>query len=182
MREAPTCDDRRMAGSLVRTLRRILAPVSRTRWFRRVGPKALPVAERILRRVTGGRLIVSGVLVPSLVLRSTGAKSGEPRSVELMYTPDGAGGAIVAGTSFARAQHPAWTANLAAHPDAEVVVRGRAYRVRADRIPEADRDAAWARIGRQWPGYRQYERDSGREVRLFRLTTDAEPSPFDGRL
>jgi len=171
-----------MAGPVVRTLRRILAPVSRTRWFRRIGPRALPVAERLLRGLTGGRLVVSGILVPSLVLRSTGAKSGQPRSVELMYTPDGAGGAIVAGTSFARAQHPAWTANLAAHPHAEVVVRGRTYAVRADRIHDADRDAAWTRIERQWPGYRQYERDSGRTVRLFRLTTDVVPSPFDGRL
>jgi hypothetical protein len=27
----------------------------------------------------------------------------------------------------------------------------------------------WARIERQWPGYRNYERQSGRTVRLFRL-------------
>jgi deazaflavin-dependent oxidoreductase (nitroreductase family) len=163
-------------------LRRLLAPVSRTRWFRRVGPRALPVAERLLRRVSGGRLVVSGILVPSLVLHTVGAKSGLPRRSELMYTPDGSGGAIVAGTSFAREAHPGWTANLAAHPEAEAVVRGRRYWVRSERIADAERDATWARIEQQWPGYRQYERDSGRRVRLFRLTTDAVPSPFDGRL
>lgn len=171
-----------MTSRAVRMLRRALAPVSRTRWFRRVGPKALPVAERVLKRLTRGRLIVSGILVPSLVLHTIGARSGQPRACELMYTPDGRGGAIVAGTSFARQAHPGWTANLAAHPEAEAVVRGRRYRVRAERIPDAERDAVWARIERQWPGYRQYERDSGRTVRLFRLTTDAAPSPFDGRL
>lgn len=171
-----------MANRALRMLRRVLAPVSRTRWFRRVGPRALPVAERVVGRLTRGRLVVSGILVPSLVLHSIGAKSGLPRRSELMYAPDGRGGAIVAGTSFARAAHPAWTVNLAAHPDAEVVVRGRSYRVRAERVDEAERDATWARIERQWPGYRQYERDSGRAVRLFRLTTDAVPSPFDGRL
>ncbi len=172
----------RMTSRAVRMLRRVLAPESRTRWFRRVGPRALPVAERALRRLTRGRLVVSGILVPSLVLRTTGAKSGQPRQSELMYTPDGRGGAIVAGTSFARDAHPGWTANLAAHPDAEAVVRGRSYRVRAERVPDLERDATWARIEQQWPGYRQYERDSGRRVRLFRLTTDAVPSPFDGRL
>lgn len=171
-----------MTSRAVRMLRRALAPVSRTRWFRRVGPKALPVAERVLKRLTRGRLIVSGILVPSLVLHTIGVRSGQPRACELMYTPDGRGGAIVAGTSFARQAHPGWTANLAAHPEAEAVVRGRRYRVRAERIPDAERDAVWARIERQWPGYRQYERDSGRTVRLFRLTTDAAPSPFDGRL
>jgi hypothetical protein len=41
--------------------------------------------------------------------------------------------------------------------------------VRAARIPDDERDAAWERIEAQWPGYRGYERDSGRTVRLFRL-------------
>ncbi len=171
-----------MANVVVRGLRRVLAPVTRTRAFRRVAPRALPVAERVLKRVTKGRLIVSGILVPSLVLHTTGAKSGQPRETQLMYTPDGQGGGIVAGTSFARERHPAWTANLRAHPDAEADVRGRRYRVHAEPIPDGERDAAWARIEAQWPGYRQYERDSGRTVRLFRLTTDTTPSPFTGRL
>jgi len=171
-----------MANALVTTLRRLLAPVTRTRTFRRVAPRALPVAERVLRRVTGGRVIVSGILVPSLLLRTTGARSGRIRETPLMYTPDGRGGGIVAGTSFARAQHPAWTANLRAHPDAVAVVRGKTYRVRAQPVPAAERDAAWARIERQWPGYRGYERESGRTVRLFRLTTDQTPSPFTDRL
>lgn len=161
-----------------RLLRRALAPVTRTRVFRRVAPRSLPVAERIAKRLSGGRMVVSGILVPSLVLRTTGAKTGEPRSSELMFTPDGDGGAIVAGTSFARAAHPGWTANLLAHPTAEAVVRGSVYAVRATPIPAEERDLAWARIEAQWPGYRAYERESGRTVRLFRLTTDAVPSPF----
>jgi deazaflavin-dependent oxidoreductase (nitroreductase family) len=91
-----------------------------------------------------------------------------------MYTPDGRGRAIVAGTSFARARHPAWTDNLLADPDAVIVVRGRRLPVRASLIPPAGRDAAWARIERQWPGYRGYERDSGRVVRMFLLRPVAE--------
>lgn len=54
--------------------------------------------------------------------------------------------------------------------------------MRAEQITDPERDAAWARIERQWPGYRQYERDSGRTVRLCRLTTGAEPSPFEAHL
>ncbi|WP_405219267.1 nitroreductase family deazaflavin-dependent oxidoreductase [Agrococcus sp. Ld7] len=152
--------------------------MTRTRAFRRVAPRAMPVAERVAKRLTGGRLVVSGILVPSLVLHTTGAKTGASRSSELMFTPDGHGGAIIAGTSFARAAHPGWTVNLVAHPDAEVVIRGVRYPVRAARIPDGERDAAWALIEAQWPGYRAYERDSGRTVRLFRLTTDAVPTPF----
>ncbi|MER7797031.1 nitroreductase family deazaflavin-dependent oxidoreductase [Microbacterium sp. NPDC096154] len=152
-------------------VRSLLAPLTRTRAFRWLGPRALPMAERLTRRLTGGRVQVSGLLVPSLTLHTVGAKSGEPRASELMYTPDGAGSAIVAGTNFARGSHPGWTHNLLAHPDAEITVRGRRYAVQATRIdtdPDA-REAAWLRIERQWPGYRAYERDAGRQVRLFRL-------------
>lgn len=152
----------------------MIAPVTRTRWFRRVGPVFLPPFERFMKRLTGGRLQVSGILVPSLVLHTTGAKSGEPRQAELMYTPDGHGRAIVAGTSFARSRHPAWSTNLLAHPDAVITVRGRRLRVHATSIPDAERDEAWSRIERQWPGYRAYERESGRTVRLFRLQPVAE--------
>ncbi|MGL4256620.1 MAG: nitroreductase/quinone reductase family protein, partial [Microbacterium sp.] len=56
-----------------------------------------------------------------------------------------------------------------AHPDAEITVRGRRMPVRASLVPDDERDAVWARIERQWPGYRNYERQSGRTVRLFRL-------------
>ncbi|MCM3658436.1 nitroreductase/quinone reductase family protein [Agromyces mediolanus] len=150
-------------------VRAAVAPLTRTSVFRAVAPVVLPRVERVVAVLTGRRVQVSALLVPSLVLRSTGARSGVVRETELMYTPDGHGRAIVAGTSFARERHPAWTYNLLAHPDAEILVRGRAMRVRALPIADADRDAAWRLIERQWPGYRGYERESGRVVRLFRL-------------
>ncbi|WP_460775467.1 nitroreductase family deazaflavin-dependent oxidoreductase [Microbacterium sp. GXF7504] len=150
-------------------VRRCIAPVTRTRAFRRIAPRAMPPIERMLTRLSGRRVQLSGLLVPSLVLVTRGARSGAERESYLMYTPDGHGRAIVAGTSFARERHPGWTYNLMAHPDARILVRGREYTVHATRIPDAERDAAWARIERQWPGYRAYERESGRTVRLFLL-------------
>ena len=157
-----------MAG-VVDVVRAIVAPLTRTRAFRRAAPVALPPVERALAALTGGRVQLSALLVPSLVLHTTGARSGLTRDVPLMYTPDGRGRAIVAGTNFAGARHPAWTANLLAHPDATITVRGRTMPVRASLIPDGERDAIWARIEAQWPGYRGYERESGRTVRLFRL-------------
>lgn len=160
-----------MVSAAVRTVRGALAPLTRTGLFRRLAPKVLPPAESLLRRLTGGRVQLSGLLVPSLRLGTIGARTGAERWSELMYTPDGTGGAIVAGTNFARGRHPAWTANLIARPEARIEVRGRRFAVQATRIdtdPDT-REAAWARIEAQWPGYRGYERASGRTVRLFRL-------------
>jgi deazaflavin-dependent oxidoreductase (nitroreductase family) len=155
--------------AILRGVRHTIAPLTHTRVFRAVGPRVLPLVERVLHWLTVGRVQVSALLVPSLTLHSTGARSGEPRDTILMYTPDGRGRAIVAGTSFARAHHPAWTYNLLTNPNAAITVRGRRLSIRATLIDDADRDAAWRRIERQWPGYRGYERDSGRTVRLFLL-------------
>ena len=155
---------------VVDVVRAAVAPLTRTRLFRRViGPRVLPPVERFVARISRGRVQLSALLVPSLVLHTIGAKTGQPRDVPLMYTPDGHGRAIVAGTNFAGERHPAWTANLLAHPDAEITVRGRRMPVRATPITDAERDETWALIERQWPGYRNYERSSGRTVRLFRL-------------
>lgn len=149
--------------------RRAVAPLTRTRVFRTYAPKVLPGLERLAGLLSGGRLQLAGLLVPALELRTTGAKSGQQRAIRLMYLPDGVGRAIVAGSNFARGRHPVWTTNLRAHPDAEIVVQGRTIKVHATEIGPAERDAVWTRIERQWPGYRAYERDSGRTVRLFRL-------------
>jgi deazaflavin-dependent oxidoreductase (nitroreductase family) len=142
---------------------------SRTRFFRRVGPTVMPPLERGIRFVTRGRAQLSGLLVPSLVLRTTGAKTGLERETALMYCPEPGGRMLVTGSNFARDTHPAWTANLLAHPEAVVLVRGRAIRVRAQLIGDDEREAVWEYIQRQWPGYRGYERVSGRTLRIFRL-------------
>jgi deazaflavin-dependent oxidoreductase (nitroreductase family) len=161
--------------SVLQIVRLLVAPLTRSRLFRWMAPRALPPLEWLLKRLSGGRVQLSGLLVPSLVLHSIGAKSGIERDTELMYTPDGHGRAIVAGTSYARQRHPAWTYNLIVHPDAAISVRGNRMRVRAVRIDEAGRETAWRRIEAQWPGYRAYERDSGRTVRLFLLQPVREP-------
>ncbi|GAA1963085.1 nitroreductase family deazaflavin-dependent oxidoreductase [Microbacterium deminutum] len=151
-------------------VRAIVAPLTRTRVWRRLAPVVLPPVERFLDRVSGGRVQLTTIIVPSLMLHTIGAKSGEPRDAPLMYTADGKGRAYVAGTNWAGARHPAWTANLLAHPDAEITVRGRRMAVRATLVPDSERDATWALMEAQWPDYRDYERDSGRTARIFLLT------------
>lgn len=162
--------------SLLRVTRSAVAPLTHTRAFRAVAPVLLPPVERAVAWCSRGRWQFSALLVPSLVLHSTGARTGEVRDTYLMYTPDGQGGAIVAGSSFGRERHPAWTYNLLAHPDTSVSVRGRRTAVRATVVDDDEREATWDRIEAQWPRYRSYERDSGRVVRLFHLRPVAEPS------
>ncbi|MEO8261175.1 MAG: nitroreductase family deazaflavin-dependent oxidoreductase [Pseudolysinimonas sp.] len=153
---------------LPHAFRPAVAWVSRTALFRRVGPTIMPPLERIWRVLSRGSMPLSGLGVPSLVLHTTGAKSGLPRETELMYCPDGSE-MLVTGSNFARDSHPAWTVNLLQHPDAAVTVRGRRVEVRAALVPSAEREATWVKLERNWPGYRGYERTAGRELRIFRL-------------
>lgn len=154
---------------MTRGVRVVVASFSRSRFFRRFGPSIMPTAERVWAKVNHGRTPLSGVLVPSLVLHSIGAKSGLERDSALMYCPEPGGSMLITGSNFARDAHPAWTANLAAHPDVAVTVKGNRIDVRATRIPDDRLDATWNFIEKQWPGYRGYERSSGRTLRIFRL-------------
>jgi deazaflavin-dependent oxidoreductase (nitroreductase family) len=129
----------------------------------------MPPLERGFARLTGGKIPLSGVLVPSLVLHTIGAKSGLERDSPLMFCPEPNGSMLVTGSNFARESHPAWTSNLIANPDAVVTVKGRRISVRATRIPDDKLDETWRYIEQQWPGYRGYERASGRVLRIFRL-------------
>lgn len=129
----------------------------------------LPHLERFASVVTRGRRQLSSALVPSLTLRTTGARSGLTRETALMCLPDG-DAFIVVGSNFGDARHPAWTANLLANPVALVRYRGRVVRVGAQLLVGTEREAAWVGLEQQWPDYRAYERDSGRELRVFRLT------------
>jgi deazaflavin-dependent oxidoreductase (nitroreductase family) len=154
---------------LPRLLRPPVAWLSRTALFRRVGPKIMPPLERVMNRLTGGRVQFSGLGVPTLVLHTIGAKSGLERDTVLMYCPDG-DEMLVVGSNFARDRHPAWTANLLAHPDAAVSRHGRRTDVRATPLDDVERELTWPKLERNWPGYRQYEVAAGRTLRVFRLT------------
>ncbi len=118
--------------------------------------------------ITCGRLQLSSALVPSLTIRTTGAKSGLVRETVLMCMPDGKD-FVVVGSNFGDELHPAWTANLLAHPEALVRHRGRVSRVVAELITGEEREAVWTDLEEQWPDYRAYEVDAGRELRIFRL-------------
>lgn len=155
--------------ALPRPLRRPVAWFSRTAFFRAVGPRVMPPLERGMARLTGGRVQVSGLGVPTLVLHTIGARSREERDTVLMYCPDGAE-FVITGSNFARETHPAWTYNLLAQPDVAVSLHGRRIPVTARLLDDDEREATWPMLERNWPGYRRYEVTAGRTLRVFRLT------------
>ncbi len=62
--------------------------------------------DRMLFKISGGRWKLSAPMVPSLVLFSTGAKSGLRRETPLMCFPQPDGTWYIAGSNFGRTEHP----------------------------------------------------------------------------
>jgi deazaflavin-dependent oxidoreductase (nitroreductase family) len=92
-----------------------------------------------LYKATDGRIGHKTLGVPSLLLHSTGAKSGEPRTTSLTYAQDGDRWLIVASKGGSPTA-PAWLHNLRAHPDAEVQVGRPRIPVTAAEVRPGDPD------------------------------------------
>jgi deazaflavin-dependent oxidoreductase (nitroreductase family) len=130
----------------------------------------IPPLQLRLYRWTGGRFQLSALLMPSLVLTTIGAKSGQRRETPLACWPQRDGTWLVAGSNWGQAHHPAWTANLIKNPTVEIVIARRALVVTAHLLAGPERLAAWPVLEAQFPDYQQYERQAGREIRIFKLT------------
>lgn len=147
----------------------LFSRLMRTSFAHRYLTQRIPPLQLWLYRLTGGRFQLSAILVPSLVLVTTGARTGLRRETPLMCWSRPDGSYFVAGSNWGRPAHPAWTANLRACPDAEIAVGRRHLRVYARLLEGAERDAAWPVLEAQWPGYRAYETTARREMRIFHL-------------
>lgn len=147
---------------------RVVQKMAGSGWFAKVAPTFIPRLDRFLHRVSGGRIIISGGLLPSMMLTTTGRKSGQQRSVPLATLPVD-GGWIVVGSNFGREHHPAWSSNLLAEPKATVSFKGTTYDVVAHPLDDDEKQALWPQLTTFWPVYDKYVERSGRDLRVFRL-------------
>jgi len=136
--------------------------------FADVGSKIVPPLDRFLSKISGGRIVVSAGVVPSLVLTTTGRKSGQPRRTPLATLPVG-DDFLVVGSNFGKEHHPAWTANLMANPEASVSFKGKDIRVVAHLLDADEKKEVWPKLLEIWPTYDRYVERSGRDLRVFRL-------------
>jgi deazaflavin-dependent oxidoreductase (nitroreductase family) len=154
----------------VHLIARLAQSLGKQRWFARAGRKLVPLDLAMQRRSAGRLSLLCMAGLPSLLLTVTGHRSGLPRSVPLLYAPHGEE-LLVVGSNWGRRRHPAWSANLLAHPEAVAWVGGRQVRVRARLVGGDERERLWRTVLRAWPAYETYaEWADGRELRLFVLT------------
>jgi deazaflavin-dependent oxidoreductase (nitroreductase family) len=155
------------ANPIQKALRRVAASGPGAWLFARV----LYRIDRPVYRLTRGRHTFASLLsgIPVVMITTTGARSGQPRTVPVLGIPTADGVAVIA-SNFGQRRHPGWYFNLRANPEGLMAVDGERRRFRAIEAEGERRRAIWAEGLRVYPGWSQYERRaSNRQIAVFVL-------------
>lgn len=158
MRELPYVDPAAPRGVLYR----VFARLTGTRVMGVLSRGVIWRVDPLLLRLTGGRLGF-GLLLPTALLGTRGARTGQPRRNAVIYFHDGDRVTIVA-SKLGLPHHPAWLHNLRANPD--VQFGGRPFRATVV-DDEAERARLWALADRVFPPYAAYRRRAARAARTI---------------
>jgi deazaflavin-dependent oxidoreductase (nitroreductase family) len=103
------------------------------------------------------------ISVPSLLLTTTGRKSGEKFIFPLFYGDIGNSCFVVASKGGAP-QHPGWYRNILANPEVEVQVGTKKIKARARTATGDERDRLWQKGLEFWPPYADYQKKTERQI------------------
>lgn len=106
---------------------------------------------------------------PVCLLTTKGRKSGERRTVPLLYLADG-NDFIVVASQGGRPQHPAWYLNLEADAFGAVEIGARCFPVSARRVSEDEKSELWPRLVKVYPLFDEYQRRTTRRIPVVRLS------------
>jgi deazaflavin-dependent oxidoreductase (nitroreductase family) len=100
---------------------------------------------------------------PTLLLTTRGRKSGEARTLPLIYGRDGDDVLVVASRGGAP-NHPRWYLNLEADPEVEVQVKGDRFHAHARTATAQERPRLWDIVTKVFPDYLDYQTRTTREI------------------
>ena len=107
--------------------------------------------------------------LPTLLLTTTGRKSGEPRTVALVFLQDGERMVIVASLA-GYDQNPAWYANLQAQPQCRVQLSRKTTTATARAATDAERKELWPRLVAILPLWDLFQKQTTRAFPIVILT------------
>lgn len=155
------------ANAVQRAMRRLAASGPGSWFFARV----LHHVDRPVFRLTRGRTTVGSLVsgLPVVMLTTTGARTGKPRTVPLLGLPTADGLAVI-GSNWGRPGPPAWDRNLRAQPAASVAIGRHRRPVRAVEAEGERRERIWHAGVEIYPGFSQYAaRAGGRHFHIYVL-------------
>ncbi len=152
---------------------RAYAALANTRFGRSMSVHFVWKVDPLLMRASGGR-VGMGLLMPTALLETRGAKSGAVRRNVVIYFHDGDRVTIVA-SKLGQERHPAWFHNLRANPD----VTFGGISMRATVVgDEAERERLWALADRVFPPYAAYRREAAKANRTIPIVQLSRGRPL----
>jgi deazaflavin-dependent oxidoreductase (nitroreductase family) len=150
--------------------RRLYAALANTRLGRFLSVHLVWKVDPYLMRLTRGRLGM-GLVLPTALLETRGAKSGTMRRNAVIYFHDGDRVTIVA-SKLGLPEHPAWLHNLRADPD--VTFGGIPMRATVV-TDETDRSRLWTLADRVFAPYAVYRREAAKTSRTIPIVQLGPP-------
>jgi len=153
---------------------RAYAALANTRLGRFISIHVVWKVDPYLMRATRGR-VGMGLVLPTALLETRGAKSGAVRRNAVIYLHDEDRVTIIA-SKAGDEKHPAWFHNLRAHPG--VTFGGIPMRA-AVVSDDAERRRLWALADRVFAPYAAYRREAAKASRTIPIVqlTAREPAP-----
>jgi len=108
-------------------------------------------------------------LLPTLLLTTTGRKSGRSLTLPLIFGESGADYVVVASKGGAPA-HPAWYLNLEARPEVQVQIKADKFKARARTTSGAERTSLWSKMVALYGPYADYQNKTEREIPVVVLS------------
>ncbi len=102
-------------------------------------------------------------LLPTLLLTTTGRKSGEPRALPLIYGSDGENYVVIA-SKGGMPDHPLWYRNLEARSECELQVGAKQVTARARFAEGEERERLWKNMVEIYAPYVDYQKSTERTI------------------
>jgi deazaflavin-dependent oxidoreductase (nitroreductase family) len=99
----------------------------------------------------------------TLLLTTTGRKSGEQRTTPLIYAPYGDAYTIVA-SKGGTDEPPGWYVNLSADSEVEVQIMADRFKAKARTATPEEKAEIWPTMVSEWPAYDEYQERTSREI------------------
>lgn len=119
-----------------------------------------------LHGLSGGRLFNSMGGDEVCFVTMTGAKSGNPVTIPLLYLPYQNGVLLVA-SQTGRPTNPIWYKNLVKHPEIEVRHRSDTLKLRAREAGAEEKASLWPLLDEMYPDFALYRARTERDIPIF---------------
>jgi deazaflavin-dependent oxidoreductase (nitroreductase family) len=117
-------------------------------------------------KLTGGRLMGKFQGRPVVLIEMTGAKSGQKRTIPLMYVPHKEG-VIIVGSQGGAPKSPVWVKNIQKDPNIVAIYKGKRMELHARQVDDAEKAELWPICVKHYHEFDDYQARTDRNIPVF---------------